>query len=102
MDVDVTERHVEFPSLDGLRLVGTLTSQETPGPSRVVLVHGGGVTREEGGFFTRLASGLALAGAVVFRFDLRAHGESEGTAEELTLSGAANDVRAATEFLLAE
>jgi hypothetical protein len=63
---------VEFRSLDGLRLCGTLV---VPSPARgpaVVLVHGGGVTREEGGFFTQLASGLAEAGLPSLRFDYRA------------------------------
>jgi uncharacterized protein len=96
------ERLVAFRSLDGLQLRGTLVTPGEVSGSPVVLVHGGGVTREEGGFFTRLAAGLAGAGLPSLRFDLRAHGESEGRKEELTLSGAANDVRAASEFLRAE
>jgi uncharacterized protein len=60
----------------------------------VVLVHGGGVTREEGGFFTRLASGLGEAGVASLRFDLRGHGESEGRQEELTLAAILNDILA--------
>ena len=58
------------------------------------MVHGGGVTREEGGFFTRLAEGLASAGIASLRFDLRGHGDSEGRQEELTLSTILNDIRA--------
>jgi len=61
----------------------------------VVLVHGGGVTREEGSFFARLASGLAEAGLPSLRFDFRAHGESEGQGEDLTIAAVANDIRAA-------
>jgi alpha-beta hydrolase superfamily lysophospholipase len=61
----------------------------------VVLVHGGGVTREEGGFFTRLAVGLGEAGVASLRFDLRGHGESEGRQEELTLATILNDIGAA-------
>lgn len=87
-------------SLDGLRLEGTFVApsqdQQVAG---AVLVHGGGVTREEGGFFTRLASGLAEAGIANLRFDLRAHGASEGRMEEMTLSGVVNDIRAAVEHL---
>lgn len=41
-------------TLDGLHLSGTLVTPETPPRHAVVLVHGGGVTRNEGGFFTRL------------------------------------------------
>jgi hypothetical protein len=45
-------------TLDGLRLSGTLVTPEESAERAVVLVHGGGVTREEGGFFTQLATGL--------------------------------------------
>lgn len=62
-----------------------------------VLVHGGGVTRHEGGFFTRLADGMAEAGIASLRFDLRGHGESEGRQEELTLAGVLGDISAATQ-----
>jgi pimeloyl-ACP methyl ester carboxylesterase len=82
-------------TLDGLHLAATLV---TPGgdPDRaVVLVHGGGVAREEGGFFTRLAAGLGEAGVASLRFDLRGHGESEGRQEDLTLATILNDIRVA-------
>lgn len=80
-------------TLDGLHLAGTLVRAEAPSERAVLLVHGGGVTREEGGFFTRLAAGLAEAGVSSLRFDLRGHGESEGRQEELTLSMILNDIR---------
>ena len=48
---------VTFRALDGLRLSGTLVRPYQPTQRAAVLVHGGGVTREEGGFFTRLAAG---------------------------------------------
>jgi len=84
-----------FRTLDGLHLAGTLSAPEMPSDQAVVLVHGGGVTREEGGFFTRLAAGLAEVGVASLRFDLRGHGESEGRQEELTLSAILNDIRVA-------
>lgn len=81
-------------SLDGTLLAADIVAP--PGASRgVVLVHGGGVTRDEGGFFGRLADGLARAGVASLRFDLRGHGESGGRQEDLTLAGVGNDVRAA-------
>ncbi len=92
-DSEVTA--TEFRSLDGLRLRGTLVVPSASRPNAAVLVHGGGVTREEGGFFTRLASGLASAGIASLRFDFRAHGESEGRQEDLTLAGVVNDIRSA-------
>lgn len=79
---------------DGLHLVGALVLPD--GADQVtVLVHGGGVTREEGGFFARLASGLADAGIASLRFDVRGHGESEGRQEDLTIAGVLADIRAA-------
>lgn len=95
-------RVTTFRSLDGLCMVGSLTASETPGPHAAVLVHGGGVTREEAGFFPRLAEGLAEARVPSLRFDLRGHGESEGRQEDLTLAGIANDIRAAVEHVQAE
>lgn len=87
---------VEFRTLDGLRLAGTFVAPNVREQGKaVVLVHGGGVTREEGGFFARLAAGLAEAGVASLRFDLRGHGESEGRQEELTLATILNDIRVA-------
>jgi alpha-beta hydrolase superfamily lysophospholipase len=80
-------------TLDGLHLAGSLVTPGSAADRAVVLVHGGGVTREEGGFFTRLAAGLAEAGVVSLRFDLRGHGESEGGQEERTLAAHLNDIR---------
>ncbi|MGF0319225.1 alpha/beta hydrolase [Nocardia fluminea] len=82
-------------TLDGLHLAGTIVTPDQPPAHAVVLVHGGGVTREEGGFFTRLANGLANAGIASLRFDLRGHGDSDGRQEELTLSMILNDIRVA-------
>jgi uncharacterized protein len=90
-----TEEHARFRAFDGLSLASTVTRPENPGQSAAVLVHGGGVTRDEAGFFTRLAAGLAMSGITVLRFDLRGHGESDGRQEDLTLCAVANDIGAA-------
>jgi alpha-beta hydrolase superfamily lysophospholipase len=91
-----------FRSLDGLRLAGTLVEPQNRPVGAVVLVHGGGVTREEGGFFARLATGLGEGGVASLRFDLRGHGQSEGKQEELTLSAILNDIRSAIAHVQAE
>jgi alpha-beta hydrolase superfamily lysophospholipase len=90
-----TSREIEFRSLDGLRLAGTFVEVASRTSNPLVLVHGGGATREEGGFFTRLADSLGGAGVPSLRFDLRAHGASEGAQDELTLCGVVNDIRSA-------
>jgi hypothetical protein len=90
-----SERLVRLRTLDGLRLAASLVTPDESPDHAVVLVHGGGVTREEGGFFARLASGLAGAGAASLRFDLRGHGKSEGRQEDLTLATILNDIRVA-------
>ncbi|MET7737670.1 alpha/beta fold hydrolase [Streptomyces sp. NPDC005402] len=84
-----------FRALDGLYLAGTLTLPAQPRGPAVVLLHGNGVTREECGLFTRLAAALGRAGVPSLRFDLRAHGESEGSQQDRTLSSHLNDIRVA-------
>lgn len=92
MSVQTATTTVRTP--DGLHLSGTLVLPDGARQA-VVLVHGGGVTREEGGFFARLAAGLAEADIASLRFDVRGHGESEGRQEDLTLAGILADIRAA-------
>jgi pimeloyl-ACP methyl ester carboxylesterase len=93
--VSVQSASTSLRTLDGLNLAGTLVTPDRTPERAVVLVHGGGVTREEGGFFTRLAVGLGEAGVASLRFDLRGHGESEGTQAEMTLAAILNDIRVA-------
>ncbi|MGK8502838.1 alpha/beta hydrolase [Nocardia asiatica] len=90
---------IRIRTLDGLQLAATLVTPEQPTARAVLLVHGGGVTREEGGFFTRLAAGLADAGSASLRFDLRGHGESEGRQKDLTLATILNDIRVSLAYL---
>jgi uncharacterized protein len=92
-----TSRPCVVAALDGLRLEGTLVTPDVPPRLAAVLVHGGGVTREEGGFFTRLAVGLADHGVATLRYDLRGHGQSDGVQQETTLSAHLNDIRVALE-----
>ena len=94
-----TSDNLTVRTLDGLHLAATLVQPAKPTSRAVVLVHGGGVTREEGGFFMRLADGLADAGVASLRFDLRGHGESAGRQEELTLATVLNDIRVALEYV---
>ncbi len=97
----MADRDTEFRSFDGTRLSGTVATAERP-QALAVLVHGAGVTREEGGFFTRLAGALAASWVDNLRFDLRAHGSSDGREQDITMAGVANDIRAAADHLRAE
>ena len=63
LKVPSTEHEITFRTLDGQQLAGTLVAPDGPPEHSVVLVHGGGVTRHESGFFTRMAHGLAEATA---------------------------------------
>jgi pimeloyl-ACP methyl ester carboxylesterase len=86
-------------TLDGLLLGGTFDSPDGAARHAALLVHGAGVTREEGGFFSRAAAGLAEAGIASLRFDLPGHGESEGRQEDLTLSAVLNVIRSGLDHL---
>jgi uncharacterized protein len=91
-----SENIIRLRTLDGLHLVGTLVTPDEATDRAVVFVHGGGVTRHEGGFFTRLAAWLAEAGVASLRYDLRAHGESDGRQEtDNVLTEHLNDIRVA-------
>ncbi|MEC3978162.1 alpha/beta hydrolase [Amycolatopsis sp. H20-H5] len=98
----LTTSKTTFRAIDGLRLSGTLATAETSAQHAVVLVHGGGVTREEGGFFTRLAEGLGEAELPSLRYDQRGHGSSDGEQETRTLAEHLNDITSAIEHLQAE
>jgi len=97
-----TSTPTDFRTFDGLRLRGTLVRPDGPARGAIVFVHGGGVTRDEGGFFTRIAAGLGEDGVASLRFDLRGHGESDGRQEDLTLASILNDIDAAIEYVRTE
>ncbi|MGH3734790.1 MAG: alpha/beta hydrolase [Micromonosporaceae bacterium] len=99
-DMPSTSTAATLRTLDGEHLAGTLVTPAGGQAERaVVLVHGGGVTREEGGFFTRLAEGLGTAGVASLRYDLRGHGESDGIPQEITLTVHLNDIHVALEHV---
>lgn len=92
------EKHY-FKNSDGLTLCGILTRPNKNTDKCIVLCHGITVDKDEGGIFTEFARKLAEAGFIVFRFDFRGHGESEGNSVDMTITGEKRDLEAAVEFL---
>ena len=92
------EEEVEFRSVDGTALRGTLRTAPHPRLG-VLFVHGITVDRNEDGFYRTFATKLDQADATSLRFDLRAHGKSEGSYEGVTLSGVISDIGRAYKFL---
>ncbi len=79
------QEKVEFDSLDGTRLVGTLYKSRVPTDKCVILCHGI-AGRKEQLDIRALANRLANNGISAFAFDFIGHGESGGRQEEMTLS----------------
>lgn len=94
-----TETAAVVRTPDGLRLAATVVEPASTTEHAALLVHGGGVTRNEGGFFTRLAAGLADSGVASLRADLPGHGDSEGQQEDLSLTSLLNTIRAGLDHL---
>jgi alpha-beta hydrolase superfamily lysophospholipase len=89
-----TERRVTVRAHDGLRLAATLVMPTAKAHRAVLMLHSEGATREQGGFYPRLAASLAACDAAILSLDLPGHGESEGSQEELSLSGLLNVIGA--------
>jgi alpha-beta hydrolase superfamily lysophospholipase len=80
---------------DGITLAGTWHAPSRPGPA-VVFVHMFQRTRRD---WDSVASRLSSEGIGALTFDLRGHGESQGTQPQ-DLSTLQHDVRAARRFLV--
>jgi uncharacterized protein len=99
------DEEVSFAAGDGVVLAGTLSRPAGSAPaSAVVLIGGTGPQDRDASVdghrpFAVLADQLARSGLAVLRFDERGVGRSAGTAGQGTSRDAADDVRAAVEFL---
>ena len=86
------ERRLTYVTSDGVRLSGILTrSSGSTERGSVILAHGLNNNKDEDGNFVRLSKLLSERGYNVFRFDFRAHGESGGKSEEMTIAGELKD-----------
>lgn len=93
------EEKIYFETSDGLKLCGILSIPKQKTNKCIILCHGITVDKEEDGIFTELAIKLMEVGFAVFRFDFRAHGESEGNSVNMTISKETEDLEFATKFL---
>ncbi|MFA5030936.1 MAG: alpha/beta fold hydrolase [Patescibacteria group bacterium] len=91
------EEKIYFNSSDGIKLCGVWTTPEKPTTKVIILAHGITVDKDEDGIFIELAAYLAQNGFVVFRFDFRGHGESDGKSIDVTLTGEIQDLGAAVQ-----
>ncbi len=85
----------------GEKLAGIETTPDTVKGKlpTVVLVHGFGVTKHEGGMFDTLAERLAEVGIASYRFDFAGRGESEGDYSQITLTKLALDLAKILDFV---
>jgi len=95
----MNEEKLYFQNEDRLKLCGILTIPSVKTDKCVIICHGITMDKDEEGIFTELASRLSESGFVVFRFDFRAHGESEGNSVEMTITGETQDLDAAVKFM---
>src|SRR3990172_8759763 len=93
----MTENSITFFSMDGFCLKGTFSAPTKQITHAVLFVHGITVDREEDGFYTEFSKKLDNIDVASFRFDLRAHGSSDGKYEQLTLLGVINDINSAVQ-----
>jgi len=98
-EIRVMEKKIYYRSLDGLNLCGILARPSIDIKGYVLLAHGITVDKDEGGFYTDIATELCKRGYASLRFDFRAHGESEGKQREMTVIGELVDVKASVKKL---
>ena len=100
--IEYSSEDFQFRSYDGLLLDASLMRPATKSKSCVVLVHGITVDKDEDGFYVEIARRLCSIGVPSLRCDLRGHGRSEGTYEDVTLLSVVNDIASACETALSK
>lgn len=82
--------YVRYRSTDGIMLDAIAEESYTP-RAVVLMLHGINSDKDEEGLFRRLSKILANEGYDSFRFDFRAHGNSEGKQKFVTIAGETED-----------
>jgi len=88
-----------FKSKDGYKLEASLTLPKTEPPYPLVIACHGFSSNKNTTSLTGLERRLLPLGIAVFRFSYRAHGKSEGSWKDLTMTGVAKDISDAIEYL---
>ena len=99
---EVVTHDLVFESDDGLKLAGSLhvPADIVDGPA-IVLVQQAGIKLRDFAMFDQLVDTFTAAGYSVFAYDLRGHGESEGTGERPRFATMAADAVAAKRAIAA-
>jgi len=84
---------INYRSLDGTKLLGILESKMNFSKKCIIMCHGLKTNKDEYGGFKELTQVLAND-YDTFRFDFRAHGESQGNEMEMTVKGLKEDLEA--------
>jgi pimeloyl-ACP methyl ester carboxylesterase len=92
------EERITFTNARGQRLCGILHRPDAAPKAGAVLCHGMGSNKESEKLIM-LGGILSRRGVLALRFDFTCSGESEGTFEELTYSGEAEDIAAAYDIV---
>lgn len=98
------ENKVYVQNTEGERLAGleTFPDEKKDTYPVILLVHGFGVDKHEGGMFDRLTELLAEKGFLVYRFDFSGRGASEGDYADVTLSKLASEIQSFMKFIKAQ
>lgn len=89
---------INIESFDGTKLSAVLNEYNTD--SIVIMCHGIKGNKDEKGNFLLLENILENKNISSLRFDFRAHGESEGDCEKLTITDEIKDVESIIEFIV--
>ncbi|MFH0853410.1 MAG: alpha/beta fold hydrolase [bacterium] len=96
----MTEQRVYTINQQGEKLAGLMSipDRQSDKYPAVILVHGFGVSYEEGGYFGDMAAELNKAGLCVVRFSFSGRGKSQGDYAETSLTKMKQDLQSMLDF----
>ncbi|MDD9823960.1 MAG: alpha/beta fold hydrolase [Gammaproteobacteria bacterium] len=99
MSTEPKQSTLHIRTSDNISLAAILSTPFGKASGAALLAHGITVEKNEGGFYTRLATLLARRGIQSLRFDFRGHGESGGRPQDMTINGEVQDLIVAANYL---